>query len=63
MKKILVFLGVVLLVLIAIGIARLATGPAKENAHGIESKQPVPVVNVHGLYFWKNHQLYKKETP
>ena len=45
MKKILVFLGVVLLVLIAIGIARLATGPAKENAHGIESKQPVPVVN------------------
>ena len=45
MKKNLVFLGVVLLVLIAVGIARLATGPAMENAHGIESKQPVHVVN------------------
>ena len=44
MKKILVFLGAVLLALIAVGIARLATGPAKENAHGIESKQPVHVV-------------------
>jgi hypothetical protein len=45
MKKILVFLGVVLLMLSADGIARLATGPAKENAHGTESKQPVHVVN------------------
>ena len=45
MKKFLVFLGVVLLVLIVVGIARLATGPAKENAHGIESRQPVHVIN------------------
>ncbi|HSD97783.1 MAG TPA: hypothetical protein VLB06_11665 [Sulfuricaulis sp.] len=45
MKKILVFLGVGFLMLSADGIARLASGPAKENAHGIESKQPVYVVN------------------
>jgi hypothetical protein len=45
MKKNLVFLGVVLPVLIAVGIARLATGPAMEIAHGIERKQPVHVVN------------------
>jgi hypothetical protein len=45
MKKILVFLGVVLLALIAVGIARLATGPAKENAHGIESTQSVHAAN------------------
>jgi hypothetical protein len=43
MKKILVFLGVVLLALIAVGVARLATGPAKENAHGIESTQSANV--------------------
>lgn len=43
MKKILVFLGLVLLALIAAGIVRLATGPAKENARGVEMKQPAHV--------------------
>jgi hypothetical protein len=48
MKKFLVFLGVVLLVLIAVGIARLVTGPAKENARGkqgLESTQSARVAN------------------
>ena len=45
MKKLLVFLGIILLALIAVGIARLATGPAKETAHGIESKQAVHVAS------------------
>ena len=45
MQKFLVFLGVVLLALIAVGIARLASGPAKENAHGTESTQSANIVS------------------
>jgi hypothetical protein len=45
MKKFLVFLGIVLLALIAVDSARLATAPAKENAHGIESTQSANAAN------------------
>lgn len=45
MKKFLVFLGVTLLVLFAIGIARLITVPLKENAPGMENRQVAHVAN------------------
>jgi hypothetical protein len=43
MKKFLVLLGVVSLALIAVGSARLAAAPAKENAHGTEGTQSAKV--------------------
>jgi hypothetical protein len=46
MKKILVFLGIVSLALIAVGIPRLASGPAKKNTLGIEG---TPSANVASL--------------
>jgi hypothetical protein len=43
MKKFLVLLGVVSLALIAVGSARFATAPAKENAHEAKSTQSANV--------------------
>ena len=42
MKKLIVFLGVALLALIAFGIARLVTGPAKEHERGKQGLESAP---------------------
>ena len=45
MKEFLVFFGLLLLVVIAVGIARLVSGPAEENAHKTERTQSASVVS------------------